>query len=229
MSDQLYSILLLVAFGSWFILAGYAAIYRYRRISNPTERQQTKWVIAGILGSFLAFIPFIIVTIWFPPSQPSSFRLWFMLLAYQPIYILSYLCIPAGVAFAILRYRLWDIDLIIRKTILYVVLSVLLATIFFGAVVLITSLFSSISGQQSSLSLVISTLIIAGLFSPLRRWLQDTIDRRFYRRKYNSERVINEFAAITRSETDLATIIDGLNSAVNETLQPEEVRFWLRK
>ena len=184
----------LVAFLLWFLAAGYSAVYRYKRVSSPTERQQTKWVVAGIFGAFLLFIPYTIASIWFPPGEPTPERLAFMFLVFLPIYVVSYLAIPAGVAFAILRYRLWDIDVIVRKTLVYVVLTALLALVFFSVVTLLTSLLSVISGQQSALAIVVSTLAIAALFNPLRRRVQSGIDRRFFRKKYKAQQVLARFA-----------------------------------
>lgn len=228
-SENAYSVLMMIVFGSWFILACYATVFRYRRVSDEIERQQTKWVVAGILGTFLGFIPMAIVTTWYPATQPSIPRLYFMLLVYLPVYVLSYLCIPAGISFAIFRYRLWNIDLIIRKTLIYAVLSTILAVIFFSVVFMASSLLSSVTRQQSSFGLVISTLIVAGLFNPLRRWVQNGIDRRFYRRKYNAEQVLAEFGVITRNETDLQVLTGELSRVVDETLQPDQVNIWLFK
>jgi hypothetical protein len=228
-SENVYSVLMLIVFGSWFILTCYATVYRYRRVSDEIERQQTKWVVAGILGTFLGFIPMAIVTTWYPATQPSIPRLYFMFLVYLPVYVLSYLCIPAGISFAVFRYRLWNIDLIIRKTLIYAILSTILAVIFFSVVFMASSLFSSVTRQQSSFSLVISTLLVAGLFNPLRRWVQNGIDRRFYRKKYNAEQVLAEFSVITRNETDLQVLTGELSKVVEETLQPDQVNIWLFK
>jgi hypothetical protein len=228
-SENAYSVVMMIVFGSWFVLAGYATVYRFRRVSDPIERQQTKWVVAGILGTFLGFIPMAIVTTWYPATQPSIPRLYFMFLVYLPVYVLSYLCIPAGIAFAIFRYRLWNIDVIIRKTLIYAVLSTILAVIFFGVVFMASSLLSSVTRQQSSLSLVISTLFVAGMFNPIRHRVQNGIDRRFYRKKYNAEQVLAEFSLITRNETDLQVLTGELSKVVDETLQPDQVNIWLFK
>ncbi|HRX03413.1 MAG: hypothetical protein KDI07_07380 [Anaerolineae bacterium] len=228
-SNTLYSGFLLSAFLLWFVAAGYSAVYRYRRVSSAAERQQTKWVVAGILGFFLLFVPFTIITIWFPPETPTVGRMAFMLLVFMPVYMVSYLALPAGVAFAILRYRLWDIDVLVRKTLVYASLTVLLALVFFGVVTLMSSLFSAVSGQQSALAIVVSTLVIAALFNPLRRRLQEGIDRRFFRRKYDAQQVLARFALTARDETDLDALTAELVGVVQETMQPSHVSIWLRK
>ncbi len=228
-STALFSALTLLGFGAWIVIAGYAAVHRYRRVSSPSERQQTKWVVGGFMVTCLLFIPFALVVIWFPPDTPTPQRLAFMLLVFIPIYLLCYLAIPAGVAFAILRYRLWDIDVIVRKTLVYSVLTALLALVFFGIVTLMSGLFSAITGQRSALAIVASTLVIAALFTPLRRRVQNGIDRRFYRKKYNAQQVLARFAQTARDETDLDALLAELTGVIQETLEPESITIWLRK
>ncbi len=227
--EDLYALWMLLIFGSWFIVGVYSVVYRYRKVSTMVERQQTKWVLAGILGTFIAFIPFIIVSLWFPPAEPSNQRLMFMFFVYLPVYVLSYLLMPTGIAFSILRYRLWDIDLIIRRSLVYLSLSTILLIVFFGVVTLSSSIITQVTGQQSSLSLVLSTLLIAALFNPLRRRIQNGIDRRFYRRKYNAEQVLSNFSLITRSETDINVLISKMTRVIDESVQPESVSVWLRR
>ncbi len=225
--EQIYAILSLGAFFPWFLSGGYAATYRYRRVSNAIERQQTKWVMAGILGTFILFIPFTIISIYFPPSNPTPERLAFVYLIYIPIGLLGYLFIPISISIAIFRYRLWDIDLIIRRTLVYSSLTLLLALVYFGSITLLQSLLSAITEQQSTAAVVISTLGIAALFNPLRRRIQEAIDRRFYRHKYDAEQALGKFAAVARSEVDLARLNETLIQISHETLQPETVSLSL--
>lgn len=228
-NEQIYAILSLGVFFPWFLTGGYAAIYRYRRVSNAIERQQTKWVMAGILGTFILFIPFTIISIYFPPSNPTPERLAFVYLIYMPMGLLGYLFIPISIGIAILRYRLWDIDVIIRRTLVYFTLTILLALVYFGSITVLQSVFSVFSGQQSTAAIVLSTLGIAALFNPLRHRIQDAIDRRFYRRKYDSEQALGKFAAVARSEVDLARLNEALIQISHETLQPEKVSLSLTK
>ncbi len=227
--NQLYSLALLVIFAIWFVLAVYSTVYRYRRVSGSAERQQTKWVITGMLGTFLLFIPFTAVLLWFPPDTATPQRLAFMVLVFTPTYLLSYICLPLGVAFAVLRYRLWDIDVIVRKTLIYTVLTGLLALVFFGVVTLVSGLVSGVTGQQSALAVVVSTLVIAALFNPLRRRVQEGIDRRFYRKKYDAQQVLARFGQTARNETDLDALLAELTGVIQETLEPESISIWLKR
>lgn len=222
-NDQNYALANMALFFVWFILGGYAVVYRYQYVSDSIERQQTKWVMAGILGTFALFIPFTIIAVYFPPSQPSTARLAFFFFIYLPIGFLSYLFIPASIAFAIMRYRLYDIDVIIRKTLVYVLLSALLVLVYFGVVVFLQAVFKTVSDQQSPIAIVISTLLIAALFAPLRRRIQDIIDRRFFRKKYDARQVLAKFSQTVRDETDMENLVHDLIQVVEETIQPEQV------
>ena len=199
-------------------------VYRYRRVSNAVQRQQTKWVIVGLLG------PILTLAIWFGNfflfDAGALPIVWQLILL--PVMALFNLTLPASIGFAILRYRLWDIDVIIRKTLVYSILTGLLALIYFGGVVLVQQLTRSITAS-SDLAIVVSTLVIAALFFPLRRRVQNAIDRRFYRRKYDAQQVLAHFAATARDEVELDKLTAELINVVNETMQPASVSLWLRE
>ena len=202
--------------------------YRYRRVSTLEERQQTKWVVFA-LGIFL--VSLISSQAKFPSfAEGTSGRFWNEFLGNGILSFLIPALIPLSIGISILRYRLWDIDVIIRKTLVYAALTATLALVFFGGVTLLQRAFGGITGTEDSpVIIVISTLLIAALFAPLRRRIQDFIDRRFYRRKYNAEQALEEFAVTARSETDLETLSGKLVEVVNQTMQPEKATLWLRK
>lgn len=226
--DRIYAISLISPFAVWFAVAVYAVIYRFTRISNVTERQQTKWVMAGFLGTFILFVPFILVTIFFPPSQPSPSRVLFMYLVYLPLYVFAYLCLPGGIAFAILRYRLYAIDVIIRRTLVYTTVTGLLALVYFGSIITLQAMFQSVTGERPAFVIVLSTLLIAALFTPLRRRIQAVIDRRFFRKKYDAQQVLAQFAITARDETDMNALTAELARVVQEAMEPEGVTVWLK-
>ncbi len=222
------AVMLTVAALIWFAFLAYAMIYRYRRVSTQLERQQTKWVISGFLGSGMAAVPWIWMNAFYPASQPSAGRLLFAALVMLPVGGFSYLFLSGSIGFAILRYRLYDIDILIRRTLVYSALTALLALVYFGGVTLLQSLFTSLSGQQSPAALVISTLLIAALFNPLRRSIQEFIDRRFYRQKYDAEQALAKLAAAARDEVDIDQLKVALLQVVEGTMQPERMSLWLK-
>jgi hypothetical protein len=202
-----------------------AQVHRYRRVSTPVQRQQTKWVMVGIvlsLGGFLLLVtPFILF-------QSVAAISWYDLFVNVAIGLV-WLPLIFAIAVAVLRYRLWDAELVVRRTLVYSVLSALLVLVFFGAVVLLQSLFVLVTGQQSQLAIVLSTLAIAALFTPLRTRIQDAIDRRFYRKKYDAQQVLAAFAITARDETDMNALTAELARVVQGALEPEDVKVWLRK
>jgi len=202
-------------------------VFRYMWDSTPVERQQTKWTMLGFLVFIIGF-PFWFIffgdTEYFLPGTPrllGSLGGWLLTL-------LTALALPITLAIAILRYRLWDIDVIIRRTLIYGGLTASLALVYFGSVVLIQGLFVAVSGQQSAVAVVISTLFIAALFTPLRRRIQNDIDRRFFRKKYDAEKVVAAFGSSLREEVDLDDLQDHIVAVVEQTLQPEHASLWLR-
>ena len=204
-----------VSLGTLIVAMG-AQVHRYRRVSTHIQRQQTKWVILGLL----LFVGISLLT--YPFNQ--DLQIWSL---DETTLLLA--IVPVTIGIAILRAGLWDVDVIIRRTLIYSVLTALLALGFVGSVLLLQAGFSALSHEQSSASIVISTLAIAALFSPLRRSVQAVIDRRFYRRKYDAEQALAEFAATARDETDLDALATQLFRLVQETVQPTLVSLWLRE
>ena len=212
-----------VLFG-WISTGILSQIYRYRRVSGPTERQQTRWVVTSL---WLAVIWLFAVQFqspfrtWSPWAGP-----WALFKIFGTVIVLSFL--PLAIGRAILRYRLWDIDVIVRKTLVYALLTGFLLLVYFTSIVALQSLFSRLTGQDSTLATILSTLLIAALFLPLRRRIQAIIDRRFYRRKYDAQKTLEQFAHTARDETDLEKLTAELLRVIQETMEPEHVSIWLK-
>ena len=203
-------------------------IYRYRRVSTFRERQQTKWVVFGLVVALGGFALFLIIGNLFHPLKSSNLSEAGILLPTTVTYGLL-LFIPISIAFAILRSRLYDIDTIINKALVYGSLTGLLAAVYAALIIGLQALVRGLTNQDSNVAIVISTLAIAALFQPLRRRLQNLIDRRFYRRKYDAVRTLEAFSATLRNEVDLATLSEHLVAVVQETMQPTHVSLWLRQ
>jgi len=200
------------------LLTVFSVIHTLRTERNdPVARAQIRWVGFGVaLVAGYQFLSNVIGLIFMPLTIPY-------------IDTLVYLTLPVTIGIAILRYRLFDIDLIIRKTLQYTLLTGLLVLVYFGSVVLLQSLTENLFGEQSPLVIVLSTLAIAALFNPLRTRIQDFIDRRFYRKKYNAEQALAEFAVTARDEVDMEKLTNALLGVVEETVQPEKVSLWMQK
>ena len=194
--------------------------YRYRRLSTLRERSQTRWVLYGVSVGLGTFILLLIVTgvsgFW---ESPWAVLVWMVVNMVATL-------IPVTFGIAILRSNLWDIDVVIRRTTTYAVLTALLALVYFGSIVVLQQFLTPITGDSAP-AVVLSTLLIAALFLPLRRRVQNVIDRRFFRRKYNAEKVLARFAATARDETDLDALTAELVRVIQETMQPEKVYVWL--
>jgi len=200
-------------------------VYRYIRVSNLIQRQQTKWVVFAIIIGLLVDAVFTLVAVFFPSlSQPGS--LYWLLYNNISFYVL--LLVPLSLVIAILRYRLWDIDKLINRTLVYGTLTVLLALVYFGLIVVLQYLLRGVISQTNDVVIVVSTLAIAALFQPLRRGIQGIIDRRFYRRKYDAVKTLEAFSATLRNEVDLDQLSEHLVAVVQETMQPTHVSLWLR-
>jgi hypothetical protein len=195
---------------------------------DPVALAQTKWV----LGALVIMVGYPALHNILLLAFPSQFALLMSLpgveFLSELLFSLLPVLLPVALAIAILRYRLFDIDVIIRRTLVYGLLTILLGVVYLGGVTVLQSLFTAASGQSSTLSIVLSTLIIAALFSPLRQRLQEFIDRRFYRQKYNAEQALAEFSTLASQETDLAILTGQLVGVVQETLQPQQVSLWLQ-
>jgi fumarate reductase subunit C len=202
-------------------------VLRFRR-SRGEERQQIKWIAFAASVVVIVYLIAMVASLlsaaetWFAGSSPA----WLSLL--QSAALLSLTAVPLAVGFAVLRYRLYDIDLLINRALVYGSLTATLALVYVGGVVVLQAMVRAISGQESSLAVVASTLAIAALFSPLRRGVQELVDRRFYRRKYDAAKTLEAFTARLREETDLKALTDEVTSVVRGTMQPAHVSLWLR-
>jgi hypothetical protein len=206
-----------------------AQIYRYHSVSTPVQRQQSKWIVFAIAIIILTDVVFFIVPVLFNPALFQSSSLYALIISNISLIVL--LLGPVSIYIAIVRYRLYDIDVIINRSLVYGSLTVLLALIYFGLVIGLGSLVRLFTGQvsQSPIAIVASTLAIFVLFQPLRHRIQRIIDRRFYRNKYDSAKIIANFSATLREEVDLDTLRKHLVAVVQETMQPAHVSLWLRK
>jgi hypothetical protein len=209
-----------------------AQVYRYTRVSTPLQRQQTKWVILAIalviVGEMASVLPTLFIA---DLTRPNS--IYFIIMDPLTNGLIA-LCAVAF-AFAILRYRLYEVDVIIRRTLVYGSLTIILAGVYVAGVVGVQSIVNTIArstggveGPASPVLIVITTLLIAALFQPLRHRIQRFIDRRFYRGKYDTRKTLEAFSAALRQEVDLSALTGQLVEVVTETMHPEHVSLWLR-
>jgi hypothetical protein len=189
--------------------------------ATGVERQQLKWfayvVTVAAIGGALAYLG--------TPNAAGVLWVWWIGVV---LVTAGFLSLPIVMGIAILKYRLYDIDLIINRTLVYGTLTVALALVYFVSVILLEYVFRALTGVDSQIVVVVSTLAIAALFQPLRRNIQDFIDRRFYRRKYDAQEMLGEFSRKLRDETDLGALSSDLLVAVRQTIQPEHTSLWLR-
>jgi hypothetical protein len=215
-----------------FATALVAQVYRYWRVSTLIEREQTKWIVVGIVAAVaIIAVPQLIAFLFFPGIEKQAHDSPVLdTLVFGSRWIVALLLIPISIAIAVLRARLWDIDIIINRALVYTVLTALLAAVYVGLTIGVESLAEAITkrSSQQPVATVAATLAIAALFQPLRRRVQNVIDRRFYRRKYDVARTVADFAATLRTETDLTQLSEQLVAVVQETMQPTHVSLWLR-
>ena len=199
-------------------------VYRYRHVSRTEQQQQTKWVVLGIslgLGSFL-ILDLLGLFVFTSVQNPLAS------VAIDAAFTLVFLLIPLSIGFAMLRYRLWDVDVLINKALVYSLLTGISVALYAGCIIALEALFGELFHQTSEVALVISTLLIYALFQPLRKRIQQVIDRRFYRRKYDAARTLAAFSATLRNEVDLDQLREQLIAVVQETMQPTHISLWLR-
>jgi hypothetical protein len=208
----------------------FSQIYRYRRVSTPVQRQQTKWIILGVAVAIGIAILVSVISSFIQLSSSTLGNLGAAILFFI-IWPVALLLIPLSIGFSILRYRLYDIDVLINRTLVYGTLTVLLALVYVGLVIGLQSLVHLFTGQagQSPIVIVASTLAIAALFQPLRHRLQKIVDRRFYRSKYDAAKTLEAFSATLRNEVDLSQLREHLITVVQDTMQPSHISLWLRK
>ena len=197
----------------FLVLALASVVVRYLR-SGGVQRQQNKWLMLATALSILMVFFEEITRIEVDTEVPFA---------------VAIALFPVAIAVAIFRYRLYDIDVIINRALVYVTLTATLALVYFGSVVLLQRTFAFLTGEGSQLTVVVSTLMIAALFVPLRRRIQSFIDRRFYRRKYDAVKTLEAFSKKLRDETDLEALNAELLTVIRETMQPEHVSLWLRE
>lgn len=216
---------------AWYGTGIFAQVYRYTRRSTQVEQQQTKWAVFGFTAAFMGFLVFNLPVVLVPTLQERTVsRLLYLLTAYPALALFPMLFAPLALGFACLRYRLWDIDLIINRTLIYGALTAALALVYWGSVVVLQWLFRLATGQsQSDIVTAVSTLAIAAAFQPVRHRIQVLIDRSFFRRRYDMEETLAAFSATIRNDvqTDLNRLTEDLIAVVDKTMQPTCVSLWL--
>jgi hypothetical protein len=226
-ADSVFWVGFTILMGGCTLVGVGSMVYRYRQVATVLQRQQIKWVALGLLAPSLSVIMWLLAAVFLPPEHPNPTRTVIIAITFPFVVFLNAL-FPVTVALAMVRYRLWDIDVLIRRTVTYTLVTGMLVTIFFVSVVVLQQLLASIIGTgQNELVTVLSTLAIAALFVPLRNWVQNEIRRRFNRKKYDPQQVLNDFAVTVRDETDLEKLTARLMQVVDDTMQPKSVSVWL--
>lgn len=205
-----------------------APIYRYRVVATPSQRQQMKWAVVGLTLAVLVIIVDLLLYPFFPglASTPRA-RVIFDLATLSSV-VIAFSLVPVFIGIAIMRYRLWEIDALVNRTLVYGSLTLSLVAIYVAGVVTLEALTRALTGQRSDLAIAVVTLAVAAIFNPWRRRLQTFIDRRFYRRRYDASRTLAGFNTKLRDEVDLDDLSADLVAVVRDTVEPAEVRLWLK-
>jgi hypothetical protein len=222
------------AYGAFAVLALgvalYAQVYRYRQVSSPSERQQAKWVASGVVCWVLLAGAANVVAIIESSLPPGAAIPWWTPVG-EFLWWLSLTIVPLALTMAVLRFRLFDLDVLIRRTLVYGPLSFILGAVYLAVVLGAQEVVRVVTGQtgQQAPFIVASTLLVIALFNPVRRRLQAVIDRRFYRRKYDAEKTLAAFSATLRQEVDLGQLQVQLVAVVEETMQPAHISLWFSR
>jgi len=209
------------------LLSALSLVLRYRR-SGGEERQQIKWLAFAASVVVVLYAVAMIVSIAYPEeSWTTAGPIWWLnLLTYAVLS--SFALVPIAVGIAVLKYRLYDVDLLINRALVYGPLTATLAIVYFGGITILEGVWRVLAGQESTLAVVASTLAIAALFNPLRRRVQGFVDRYFYRNKYDAQKTLEALSAKVRDETDLDSLGEHLVGVVGETMQPKHATLWVR-
>jgi hypothetical protein len=220
--SRIYNGIVLTSLSFLYVAVAFSLIVRLRR-AGGVERQQIKWFAYAVVATVFG------ITVAYAVPDTIDTPLWFDWIGYALV-VATTPAIPVSIGIAILRYRLYDIDHLINRTLVYGALTVTLALLYFGVVTATQAVFQGFTGEEAlpQLAVVGSTLTIAALFNPLRRRIQDFIDRGFYRRKYDAAKTLEDLAAKLRNETDLRALSGDILGVVRDTMQPEHASLWLR-
>ncbi len=220
---EAFALAVLLADALLILGLGITAVVKAYRRTDPVARAQVSWIAFGIASSIGGTLVIFLLDFFglISLSESPLFATFFNWI--------TGLTLPICVAIAILRYRLFDIHLIIRKTVQYGVVTAVLVLVYFGTIILLQNLVGQATGEQSPIIIVFSTLLIAAMFNPLRQRVQTAVDRRFYRQKYDAQQVLADFAQTARDEVEMEALTAELTHVIQETLQPEQISVWLKE